>query len=111
MHSFSLKLIQCFAVGLGKQADYFDKWFKDECSSTFRAIHYKSREEEMFSDGKQEFQLVTPEHADSGFITLLSTFMFPGLEVLIDGEYKPIKPAKDAIIVNIGNMLEKITNY
>jgi isopenicillin N synthase-like dioxygenase len=37
--------------------------------------------------------------------------MFPGLEVLIEDEYKPIKPTKDAIIVNIGNMLEKITNY
>ena len=37
--------------------------------------------------------------------------MYPGLEVLIDSEYKPIKPRKDAIIVNIGNMLEKITNY
>ena len=56
-------------------------------------------------------ELVTPEHADSGFITLLSTFMFQGLEVEINGEYLPIKPVKDAVIVNIGNMLEKISNY
>ena len=45
MHSFSLKLIQCFALGLGKNEDYFDAWFKDECSSTFRGIHNKPRDD------------------------------------------------------------------
>ena len=75
MHKLALQLISCLAVGLGKRADYFDSWFKDECSSVFRAIHYNPRGEQ------QGNRLVTPEHADSGFITLLSTFMYPGLEV------------------------------
>ena len=56
-------------------------------------------------------ELVTPEHADSGFITLLSTFMYNGLEVEIGGDYLPIQPVENAIIVNVGNMLEKISNY
>jgi isopenicillin N synthase-like dioxygenase len=44
MHRLSLLVISCMSIGLGKSAHYFDPWFKDECSSTFRAIHYKPRE-------------------------------------------------------------------
>ena len=96
MHDVAMKLVKCFAIGLGKDESYFDSWFQDECSSVFRAIHYEPREGN-FNEQKEEihlsaehFKLVTPEHTDSGFITLLSTFMYPGLQVLIDGEYKSI---------------------
>ena len=44
MHTISLKLLRCLALGLGKDEEYFDAWFKDECSSVFRGIHYKPRE-------------------------------------------------------------------
>jgi len=53
---------------------------------------------------------VTPEHADSGFITILSTFMYPGLEVEINGEYRPIKPVKNAMVVNLGKTLMQISD-
>ena len=56
-------------------------------------------------------ELVTPEHADSGFITLLSTFMYPGLEVLINGKYEAIKPEPSALVVNLGETLETISDY
>ena len=29
----------------------------------------------------------TPSHQDSGFLTLLQTFGFPGLEIQLDGEW------------------------
>ena len=60
---------------------------------------------------KDQLKMVTPEHTDSGFITLLTTFMFPGLQVEINGEYRNIKPKENAIIINIGDALEKISNY
>jgi len=114
MHSLSLKIISCMAVGLGKGEDYFNPWFKDECSSTFRAIHYNPRQGN-FDDQKQldqkNFKLVTPEHCDSGFVTLLSTFMFHGLQVEIDGEYRSIEPVKNAIIVNLGETLQRISDF
>ena len=75
MHKLSIDIIRCLAIGLGKREDYFDAWFNDQCSSTMRAIHYKPR------DPTKEYKsiLTTPEHADSGFVTLLSTFGYPGL--------------------------------
>ena len=33
------------STGLGKDADYFDPWFKNECASTFRTIHYLPRDQ------------------------------------------------------------------
>lgn len=53
----------------------------------------------------------TPIHTDSGFLTFLSTFGYSGLEVEIDGIYKPIRPIKNSIVVNLGDMLSRITNY
>jgi len=32
------------AIGLGKEDNYFDPWFKNYCSSTFRTIHYLPRD-------------------------------------------------------------------
>ena len=36
--------------------------------------------------------------------------MYPGLEVLINGKYKSIKPKPHALIVNIGETLEILSN-
>ena len=55
--------------------------------------------------------MTTPEHCDSGFITLLSTLGYPGLQVLIDGEFKDVKPIYNQMVVNLGNILQRITNY
>jgi isopenicillin N synthase-like dioxygenase len=111
MHNLAMKLIRCFAVGLGKNKDYFDPWFKDESTAVFRGLHYLPRPSNVILENKNDQKLVAPEHSDSGFITLLTTFMFPGLQVLLDGEYRSIKSMKNAIVINVGSTLEKISNY
>ena len=50
-------------------------------------------------------------HTDAGFITLLCTLGYPGLQVEIDGEFRSIRPIPNAFIINIGDMLSKITNH
>ena len=64
---------------MNKREDFFDAWFKKECSSTFRAIHYLPRssiyEEKAGKLDANLQKLVTPEHSDSGFVNLLNTFM------------------------------------
>lgn len=112
MHDLALKLLRSLSHGLGKPSNFFDPWFKDACSSEFRAIHYEPRSGAAAQGlNEEEQKLVTPPHADSGFITLLSTFMYDGLQVLIDGEYQSIKPVKNGIVMNIGYTLEKISGH
>jgi isopenicillin N synthase-like dioxygenase len=114
MKTTAMKLLRFMAIGLGKDVDFFVPWFDNECLSTFRSIHYLPRgQADVRSDqlSEDDLKLTTPAHADSGFITLLTTFGFPGLQVLIDGEYRSIKPQKNCIVVNLGETFARITNF
>lgn len=109
MHDLAMSLIRSFAEGLGKDKHYFDPWFKDESTAVFRGLHYKPRPSDVILDNPNDQKLVAPEHSDSGFITLLTTFMYPGLQVLLEGEYRSVKSKKNAIVINIGATLQKIS--
>ena len=77
-----MRLASIIAVGLGKDKDFFKPWFEKESASTFRTIFYLPRCKATVKQdklGKDELKLITPEHSDSGFMTLLTTFGFPGL--------------------------------
>lgn len=43
MHKLGIQLMSHFAEGLGKPADFFDKWFVKDTLSTLRIIHYTAR--------------------------------------------------------------------
>ncbi len=61
---------------------------------------------------KDELRFTTPIHTDSGFLTLLSTFHYHGLQVETElGIYKSVRPVPKTIVVNLGDMLSRITNY
>ena len=101
-------------MGLSKDRDFFRSWFEVAPLSTFRTIRYLPRNQSNVSNEKLDtktYRLTTPPHCDSGFITLLSTFGFPGLQVLIDGEYRFVKPLHNHIVVNLGSVFERITNF
>ena len=105
MHQCCMRILRCLSMGLGKSPDYFDPWFAEECSSVWRGIHYKPRPSDQKLDDPRLQKLTAPEHRDSGFITLLSTFMYPGLQVEYDGKFRDVKGAKNAIVVNLGATL------
>src|SRR5690606_28318138 len=51
-------------------------------------------------------------HEDINFITLLVGASAEGLQVLTrEGEWLPITTEGDAIVVNIGDMLQRLTNH
>jgi len=109
-----LRVASYLALGLGKERDFFKAWFERAPLSTFRTIHYPPRNQTSVRQDElnvDQARLTTPPHADSGFITLLSTFEYPGLQVLVDGEYRFVKPLKNHIVVNLGATFERITNF
>lgn len=114
MHNLAMKLVSYLAIGMGKDRDFFNSWFEKDSLSTFRSIHYLPRAAGVVDSSKlteEGRKLTTPEHSDSGFITLLTTFSYPGLQVLIDGVYRSIKPEPECIVVNLGDILARITNF
>jgi len=95
MHTLTLRLCEYIAIGLKKDRHFFRDWFEYDSMSTLRSVHLLPRDAGVVDCSKLDsktLKLTTPEHQDSGFITLLSTLGYPGLQVLIDGEYKSVKP-------------------
>ena len=52
----------------------------------------------------------TPAHADTGLITLLQTFDFPGLELELNGIWYQVPNIPDCLVVNIGEVLTIMSN-
>jgi isopenicillin N synthase-like dioxygenase len=42
---------------------------------------------------------------------MLTTFGFPGLQVQYRGKWRTVKPVKDTMVVNLGDMLSRATNF
>ncbi len=79
----------------------------EENYSTTRFIHYPAYEGDI-----EPNQLRIGEHSDYGTITLLWQINdVPGLEVQdLEGQWHPVPYAKDGVVVNIGDLLQRWTN-
>ena len=75
--------------------------------NTTRIIHYPAYKGEVELNQKR-----IGEHSDYGTITLLWQINdVPGLQVQdLKGEWHPVPYAKDGVVVNIGDLLQRWTN-
>ena len=111
MRELGIKVAEYLALGMGKERTYFNEWFRTAPLSTFRSTRYFPRAVKNFEIEQEESSLMTQPHSDSGFITLMTCFGFPGLQTLFDDEYKFVRPEPNQIVVNLGSTFERITNY
>lgn len=47
---------------------------------------------------------------DSGFLTLLQTFDYRGLEIQLDGRWFAVPPKKGSLVVNLGEQMTEMSN-
>jgi len=108
LEAAGLNMLRAIALYLGLDEDYFeDKASKG--NSILRAIHYYPIEnpEEVPDDAVR-----AAEHGDINLITLLMGASADGLQVLRrDGKWIPITALPDQIVVNVGDMLDRLTNH
>mmetsp|Transcript_10144 Transcript_10144/g.16615 ORF Transcript_10144/g.16615 Transcript_10144/m.16615 type:complete len:343 (+) Transcript_10144:454-1482(+) len=110
----ALLVVELLAEGLGKDAGFFEHWFRKSTLTTFRSIHYLPRSAAVVDSNEltvEQAKLTTPEHSDSGFLTFLATFGYPGLQVLVGEEYVDVAPVSNTLVVNVGDMFARLTNY
>ena len=101
------QLLRAIALYLDLGEHYFDSRVHHG-NSIIRAIHYYPVEnpEEVPADAVR-----AAEHGDINLITLLMGASAEGLEVLRrDGAWIPITALPEQIIVNVGDMLARLTN-
>lgn len=97
-------LLEAIGIHLGLGADYFTDKIH-EGNSILRAIHYPPITQEPASAIRAE------QHEDINLITLLVGASAGGLQVLnMNNEWLDALPGEDEIVVNVGDMLQRLTN-
>ena len=100
-------ILRAIALYLGLEEDYFEAKV-DRGNSILRPIHYFPIDN---PDDVPADAVRAAEHGDINLITLLMGASAEGLQVLRrDGKWIPITALPDQIIVNVGDMLERLTN-
>lgn len=97
-------LLRAIAIYLGLEETYFDDKIH-EGNSILRTIHYPPITEEPQSAIRAE------QHEDINLITLLVGASAGGLQLLNSaGVWLDIVPQNDEIVINVGDMLQRLTN-
>lgn len=101
-------LLRAIALFLNLPEDYFEeKVYKGD--SILRALHYFPIEN---PDALPPDAVRAAAHGDINLITLLMGASAEGLEVLrMDGKWIPVTALPDQIIINVGDMLDRLTNH
>lgn len=105
LDALGARVLSALALHIGQPEDYFaDK--TQVGNSILRPIHYPPI---MHDDVPNER---AGAHEDINLITLLVGASAEGLEVMTrEGHWLPITTEGDAIVVNIGDMLQRLTNH
>ena len=99
------RVLRAIALHLGLAEDWFDPTV-EQGNSVLRLLHYPPLDPDA-----PEGAIRAAAHGDINTITLLLGAEEAGLELLTaKGEWLPIVPPKGALVVNIGDMLERLTN-
>ena len=100
------RVLEAIAIHLGLPRDFFAATVKDG-NSVMRLLRYPPLEGEA-----AEGAIRAAAHGDINTITLLLGAEEAGLELLTaDGEWKAVAPPEGALVVNIGDMLDRLTNH
>ena len=98
-------ILSRIAVYLGLPASWFDP-VVDLGNSVLRLLHYPP----VTSDAYGAVRAAA--HGDINLITLLLGAEESGLELLDrNGQWLPVSPPEGALVVNVGDMLERLTNH
>lgn len=100
-------LLRAIAAYLNLPVNYFDEYVHNG-NSILRGIHYFPIED---PDSLPDDAVRAGAHEDINLITLLIGASADGLEVLTrSNEWLPIKAGHTDIVVNVGDMLQRLTN-
>jgi len=100
------RVLRAVALGLGLGEDFFaDK--TDHGNSILRPIHYPP----LTQRSGDPDSVRSGQHEDINLITLLIGSGEPGLQVQsLKGEWIPVTTIPETIVVNVGDMLQRLTN-
>ena len=100
----SMDLLRGIAVALGQPSDWFDPWFDADTHDHLKIIRYPGSTVRLGDQG-------VGAHKDYGWIALLLQDDLGGLQVqAADGSWLDAPPVPGTFVVNIGEMLEIVSD-
>ena len=109
----AIDLLHAISTNLGMPVDALDASFRPDHTSFLRLNYYPQCPTPVRPVGKgtaTDGHLGINPHTDSGALTLLLQDDQPGLEVFRDGEWYLVEPRADALVVNIGDIVQVWSN-
>jgi isopenicillin N synthase-like dioxygenase len=105
LDAFGLEILSAIAMNLKLPTDFFNDKVQ-EGNSILRLLHYPPQ-----TEPPPEGSVRAGAHEDINVITLLLGAEEGGLEVLHrNGSWLPVNPPPGSLVVNIGDMLQRLTN-
>ncbi|RWR86524.1 protein DOWNY MILDEW RESISTANCE 6-like protein [Cinnamomum micranthum f. kanehirae] len=105
VRELGLKLLGVISESLGLEREYIENVLGDEQGGQHMAINYYPPCPEP------DLTYGLPAHTDPNTLTiLLLDHQVPGLQVLKDGKWIAVDPHPNALIVNIGDQLQALSN-
>lgn len=104
MHKISMSLFRLIEINLGIEPGNLSRLFDPDCKQGIRLNYYPPCSQANKVIG------ITPHSDAVGLTLLVQVNDVQGLQMKKNDKWLPIKPAPGAIIVNIGDMLEIMSN-
>ena len=106
----SLRLLAVIAANLGVAPEVLARGFEDEAHTSFLRLNFYPATPPLEAGHEATRPLGVGEHTDAGALTVLLQDGQPGLEVQHDGRWSLVEPRHDALVVNIGDIVQVWSN-
>jgi isopenicillin N synthase-like dioxygenase len=107
------RILSALSMNLGLPPTGLEKYFGASHTSFLRLNHYPACPTPASPDGLNaaaDGYLGVNHHTDAGVLTLLLQDDQPGLQVFRDGVWHLVEPRRDALVVNIGDIVQVWSN-
>ncbi len=107
------RLLSGISINLGMPADYLAAAFLPRDTSFLRLNHYPVCDDAAPADAQtfpKSGHFGVNHHTDAGALTVLLQDAQPGLQVYRDGTWHLIEPRSDALVINIGDIVQVWSN-
>jgi len=107
------RLISAISANLGMPRHCLDRDFGPDHTSFLRLNHYPLCPTSAAADNASspmQVPLGINQHTDAGALTLLLQDEQPGLEVFRDGRWHLVEPRSDALVINVGDIVQVWSN-
>ena len=108
--ALSLRLLALIASNLGVPPETLSRGFEAHAHTSFLRLNFYPASPPLDVGGTAGQPLGVGEHTDAGALTVLLQDDQPGLEVQRDGRWHLVEPRPDALVVNIGDIVQVWSN-